>query len=102
MRRSVWEQVGGYSAELRWNEDWDFWIGAVHLGVSFGRVARPLYFYRRHANSGTAALPGMTEWMTREVILKKRAAFFAVGAVRQELNGFVSQKDVFGRARSSE
>src|SRR5207249_74344 len=63
MRRSVWEQVGGYSAELRWNEDWDFWIGVVHRGVSFERVPRPLYFNRRHANSRTATLPEMAEWM---------------------------------------
>lgn len=77
MRRSIWEQVGGYSAELRWNEDWDFWIGAMHMDVSFERVPRPLYFYRRHADSRTATLPAETEWMTREIILKKRAAFFA-------------------------
>jgi glycosyltransferase involved in cell wall biosynthesis len=79
MRRSIWEQAGGYSTELRWNEDWDFWIGVVHRGVSFQRVPRPLYFYRRHAKSRTATLPEMTEWMTREVILKRRAAFFAEG-----------------------
>jgi len=78
MRRSLWERVGGFSAELRWNEDWDFWIGAASLGFSFERVQRALYFHRRHADCRTAStLPEMTEWITREAILKKRAAFFA-------------------------
>ena len=80
MRRSVWERVGGYSEELRWNEDWDFWIGAMHMGFSFERVPRPLYFYRRHPDSMlTGFRTRMSDWMTREVILKKRAGFFAVG-----------------------
>ena len=79
MRRSVWERVGGYSEELRWNEDWDFWIGAIAAGCSFERVPHPLYFYRRHAHTMTGPLSSKTEWITREVILKKRAAFFAVG-----------------------
>ena len=80
MRRSLWERVGGFSAELRWNEDWDFWIGAAKLGFSFERVQRVLYFHRRHADCRTAStLPEMTEWITREAILKKRAAFFAKG-----------------------
>jgi glycosyltransferase involved in cell wall biosynthesis len=76
MRRSVWEQVGGYSEELRWNEDWDFWIGAMSVGCSFQRVPRPLYFYRRHSGTLTSLQSWATEWMTREVILKKRAPFF--------------------------
>jgi glycosyltransferase involved in cell wall biosynthesis len=78
MRRSVWERVGGYSEELRWNEDWDFWIGAMAAGCSFERVPHPLYFYRRHAHTMTGPLSLKTDWMTREVILKKRAPFFAV------------------------
>jgi glycosyltransferase involved in cell wall biosynthesis/SAM-dependent methyltransferase len=79
MQRSVWERVGGYSEELRWNEDWDFWIGAMAVGCSFERIPHPLYFYRRHAHTMTGPLSSKTEWMTREVILKKRAGFFAVG-----------------------
>ena len=80
MRRSLWERVGGFSAELRWNEDWDFWIGAASLGFSFERVQRALYFHRRHADCRTASIRlEMTERFTREAILKKRATFFAEG-----------------------
>ena len=78
MRRSVWEAVGGYSADLRFNEDWDFWIAAMELGASVARVPRPLYFYRRHAQSLTATHID-DDLITRELILKKRSAFFAVG-----------------------
>jgi glycosyltransferase involved in cell wall biosynthesis/SAM-dependent methyltransferase len=78
MRRSAWEAVGGYSADLRFNEDWDFWIAAMELGASVARVPRPLYFYRRHAHSLTATHID-DDRITRELILKKRAVFFAVG-----------------------
>jgi SAM-dependent methyltransferase len=79
MRRSVWEKVGGYSEELRWNEDWDFWIGAMAAGCSFERIPHPLYFYRRHAHTMTGPLSSKTDWMTREVILRNHPSFFAVG-----------------------
>jgi SAM-dependent methyltransferase len=78
MRRSVWEQVGGYGADLYPNEDWDFWIGALELGFSVAHVPRPLYFYRRHAQAGMVT-EASREWISREAILKRRAAFFAVG-----------------------
>jgi glycosyltransferase involved in cell wall biosynthesis len=78
MRRKVWEQVGGYSAELYPNDDWDFWIGALELGFSAVRVPRSLYFYRRHAQAGMFTT-ATREWISREAIVKKRAKFFSVG-----------------------
>jgi glycosyltransferase involved in cell wall biosynthesis/SAM-dependent methyltransferase len=91
MRRTVWEQVGGYSAELYPNDDWDFWIGAIELGFSVVRVPRLLYFYRRHAQAGMFTL-GRSEWISREAILKKRAEFFAIGdrAKRFRAGGLLS------------
>jgi hypothetical protein len=77
MRRSVWEQVGGYG-DFMPNQDWDFWIGAITAGVSVARVPRLLYFYRRHAES-VGATTARTAWISREVIIKRRAEFFAVG-----------------------
>lgn len=78
MRRSVWKAVGGYSTDLRYNEDLDFWIAALQRGVSVAHVPRPLYFYRRHAHSMTATQPG-NELITREMILRRHPAFFVEG-----------------------
>jgi SAM-dependent methyltransferase len=78
MLRSVWEAVGGYSPDLTYNEDWDFWIAALQSDISVAHVPRPLYFYRRHGNSMTATQPD-GDRVTREMILKRHPAFFAVG-----------------------
>jgi glycosyltransferase involved in cell wall biosynthesis len=78
MRRRVWEAVGGYSTDLRYNGDLDFWIAALQRRVSVAHVPRPLYFYRRHGHSMTATQPE-NELITREVILKRYPAFFAGG-----------------------
>ena len=78
MLRSVWEGVGGYSPDLAYNEDLDFWIAALQSNISVAYVPRPLYFYRRHGHSMTATQPD-GERITREVILKRHPAFFAVG-----------------------
>jgi glycosyltransferase involved in cell wall biosynthesis len=77
MLRSVWEAVGGYS-HITYNEDWDFWIAALQLDISVAHVPRPLYFYRRHRHSATATQPDRDR-TTREGILKRHPAFFAVG-----------------------
>ncbi len=82
MRRSVWEGVGGYceADELRtWNEDWDFWIAAMSLGVSASHVPRPLYYYRRHASSLSGLKLPTMEWRSREFILNRHPTFFSVG-----------------------
>jgi glycosyltransferase involved in cell wall biosynthesis len=92
MRRSVWEQVGGYGeANLCPNENWDFWIGAIAAGFTAVRVPRPLYFYRRHAESMMANMAS-SEWISREVIIRRRAEFFAIGdrAKRFRAGGLLS------------
>jgi glycosyltransferase involved in cell wall biosynthesis len=82
IRRSLWEQVGGYceAAELRvGNEDWDFWIGAATLGFSAAHVPRPLYFYRRYAISMSKSVLSPVDWKTREFIVKRHPKFFGTG-----------------------
>jgi glycosyltransferase involved in cell wall biosynthesis len=77
MRRAVWERVGGYCAALRWNEDWDFWIGALDEDLKVGHVAEPLYYYRRHQNSMSVSPVILHDWETRELIAKRHPQFFA-------------------------
>src|SRR5262245_40813600 len=77
MRRTVWERVGGYCASLRWNEDWDFWIGALADDLKVGHVAEPLYYYRRHQNSMSVSPVILHDWETREFIANRHPQFFA-------------------------
>lgn len=47
-RREVWERVGGYRANVKGCEDWDFWVAAGVKGFSGRRIPKPLFKYRRH------------------------------------------------------
>ncbi|MEO5335327.1 MAG: glycosyltransferase [Magnetospirillum sp. WYHS-4] len=49
-RRSCYEVIGGYSEELRFNEDYDFWIRFVDRFRVYN-VQLPLMYYRKHNNS---------------------------------------------------
>jgi glycosyltransferase involved in cell wall biosynthesis len=48
VRRSAWEQVGGYNEAMREGyEDWDFWIGCVEHGWDGYCLHEPLFLYRK-------------------------------------------------------
>lgn len=54
-RRTDWEAVGGY-ADLRWYEDYDFWLRVLSLGgVSF-TLPTVQYHYRVHPAQVTATI----------------------------------------------
>lgn len=46
VRRTVWNEAGGYDAALRDWEDWDFWLGAAERGWRFLRIPGPAFEYR--------------------------------------------------------
>jgi hypothetical protein len=50
--KQVWEEVGGYSEELRdgW-EDWEFWVKILEAGYKVATLDRPLFIYRIHKES---------------------------------------------------
>lgn len=50
-RREMWWRVGGFDPNLRYFEDWDFWLGCAELNAIFEPVEEPLWRYRRHAAS---------------------------------------------------
>jgi glycosyltransferase involved in cell wall biosynthesis len=80
MRRSLWERVGGYCEDnlLRvGNEDWDFWIGAMNLGISACHIPKPLYYYRRYRHSMSVSKLMFDDWKTREFIVSRHPQFFA-------------------------
>ena len=46
IRKSLWEEVGGYDEEMTALEDWDFWLGAARLGVGAAYIQEPCFEYR--------------------------------------------------------
>lgn len=49
-RRSAFEKVGGWRADLRLAPDWEFWMRLSREG-RFHYIDEPLAYYRLHANS---------------------------------------------------
>jgi glycosyltransferase involved in cell wall biosynthesis len=59
MRRSCWEEVGGYCPELNSIEDWDLWIGILERGHAGSVLRETLFEYRvrPHSNLSLARDP---------------------------------------------
>jgi len=55
MRRSMWDEVGGYRdisyGDAFVSHDWDFWLRAAHKGYKGALVPIPLLNYRVHSDS---------------------------------------------------
>lgn len=79
MRKVLWERVGGY-VELPQpfcgNEDWDFWIGAVRLGIQPIHIPKPLYLYRRTSASMSVSTLRYHDHTTRKFIYERHREFF--------------------------
>lgn len=55
--KSDWERAGGWRSDMESGlEDWEYWIALGELGVCGWRVAKPLYWYRRHPEGRLAKL----------------------------------------------
>jgi glycosyltransferase involved in cell wall biosynthesis len=68
LRRTVWEQAGGYASRraLPGFEDWDLWLSALEAGWQGFYVAEPLVGYRRQ---GLTMLAGAYR---RDLMLRAR------------------------------
>lgn len=54
-RKSDWERVGGYCAEIKTREDWVFWIAILKDGGKVVRLPEIEFFYRVRATSKRAS-----------------------------------------------
>jgi glycosyltransferase involved in cell wall biosynthesis len=62
LRKSAWEEVGGYDESMRkGNEDWDLWIRLDHAGYNGVQVREPLFRYRKHGVSMSVVTEGSYE-----------------------------------------
>ena len=77
MKRSLWEKVGGYSEDkiMIYNDDWDFWLGAVELGIKAFHIPEPLYLYRR-AEDSLSIRGKLHDYLTREIMYSKHRSLF--------------------------
>lgn len=55
VRRTCFEQVGGFDPSFRSCGDWDLWLRLSRMGARFGGVPEPLVFYRMSPTSITLA-----------------------------------------------
>ncbi|WP_394274943.1 glycosyltransferase family 2 protein [Luteococcus sp.] len=46
MPRAMWEELGGMTVGLRYNEDWQLWMRAIHSGWEVRTQAEPHALYR--------------------------------------------------------
>jgi len=56
IRRSLWDQLGGYDESALREEDRKLWVKAVELGARFVRVDEPCWVYRQHRSQKSFAV----------------------------------------------
>lgn len=56
-RKSAWEAIGGYTEDLNYQEDYDFWIRFIN-GFTVRNVNLPLMYYRQHDDNMSDNLHG--------------------------------------------
>jgi glycosyltransferase involved in cell wall biosynthesis len=72
-RRSVYERVGEYAADLFLAEDYDYWLRVLAAGFTLLPIHQTLYEYRRHARSLTDEYRGRTFEAAEKALLRHRA-----------------------------
>ena len=50
-RRAGYDKTNGYEPELRYCEDWEFWINLLKRGGEVFKIKKNYFFYRRHKES---------------------------------------------------
>jgi glycosyltransferase involved in cell wall biosynthesis len=70
-KRSMWEELGGYTYPLA--EDWDFWLRAYKRGKRFTYFPRIVYNYNRRSDSLSAQWTGQKfDKIYREVMERNK------------------------------
>lgn len=80
-RKADWQAVGGYKPSMKYGwEDWEFWLSLLELGRQAYCLPRPLFFYRRKADSMIASLarrPDEQDYSFREILRHHRRLYAA-------------------------
>jgi hypothetical protein len=51
IRRTLWDDLGGYDETLSREEDRNLWVKAIEAGATFWRVLEPCWVYRQHGGN---------------------------------------------------
>jgi glycosyltransferase involved in cell wall biosynthesis len=71
-RRTCWEQVGGYCADMNGMEDWDLWLGILGQGYVGAVLPNMLFEYRMRANSNISQVREPEVYQRRLQLLYER------------------------------
>jgi hypothetical protein len=71
-RRSAWEAVGGWDAEIALSEDWDFWIGCGYHGFPAIKVHGVAWLYRTSDDGRQAAIDIENDRYVKAQLVLKR------------------------------
>jgi glycosyltransferase involved in cell wall biosynthesis len=101
IRRSLWEDIGGYSEEGVFRSggaDLDFWMSAVERGVVVGHVAEPLYLWRMHERSvSRTSFPYHNHLIHRALYRRHRELFRSYVHRCPRCRGSASLKEYLGQ-----
>jgi glycosyltransferase involved in cell wall biosynthesis len=75
-RKSDWELIGGYSAEMTWGwEDWEFWISLLKNGGEVVKLSFTGFYYRIRKGSRRKSTNKDAKRKTIELINRKHKDF---------------------------
>lgn len=64
-RKSLWESIGGYDANLKCLEDWEFWLHAIKKGFHFKRL--PILSIEYRVREGSLSRSGNLRKHVKEI-----------------------------------
>jgi glycosyltransferase involved in cell wall biosynthesis len=79
-RKSVWEEVNGYSTNLAGYQDWDFWLKIAARGYKWHVIKTPLFFYRKRSDS-MIKTSDVKRSELRKIIIENNLEFIKKNAV---------------------
>ena len=69
-RKADWESCGGYAEDLRWAEDWHFWVRLVAMDRDVEVLPFVGLHYRRRAGQMTSHVPWDRQAITRARVIR--------------------------------
>lgn len=103
IRRSIWEDIGGYSIELSDGyADFDFFLSMVEKGYVGKHCGEVYYFYRSWSKTQVSGSYRTRFFQKRSLIVGRHPTLFKRGIFRNRFLGYGALFDALGHAANSE